>query len=272
MDVNIYQVDAFTNTVFKGNPAAVCITEQSLDESMMLAIAAEMAVSETAFLALDTMQLRWFTPEVEVRLCGHGTLATAHILKQLGHYNRGDSIAFHTLSGVLTAELDHYCIHIVLPAPELNMTTEMNPELIRLLGIAPEHIVDYASFDNKQLIVIDSEEQLMQLKPDFSGMAKLAGRGVLVTAKAATVDVVSRYFAPWVGVNEDPVTGSAHCALAMYWAEKLNKTRLQAFQCSRRGGFVDVELLQSGAVKLSGQAVTVLQGKMTIACENTERY
>ena len=265
MDVNIYQVDAFTNEVFKGNPAGVCITEHGLDEQMMLAIAAEMAVSETAFLALDSMQLRWFTPEVEVRLCGHGTLATAHILQQLGRYNHGDSIAFHTLSGVLTAELDENCIHINLPAPELNMRAEINPELIKLLGIAPQHIVDYASFDNKQLIVIDSEALLTELKPDFSGMIKLAGRGVLVTAKAAKVDVVSRYFAPWVGVNEDPVTGSAHCALAVYWAEKLNKTRLRAFQCSRRGGFVDVELMQSGAVKLSGQAVTVLQGKMTIA-------
>ena len=265
MDVNIYQVDAFTNEVFKGNPAGVCITQHGLDETMMLAIAAEMAVSETAFLALDSMRLRWFTPETEVRLCGHGTLATAHILQQLGRYNHGDSIAFHTLSGVLTAELDENCIHINLPAPELNMRAEINPELIKLLGIAPQHIVDYASFDNKQLIVIDSEALLTELKPDFSGMIKLAGRGVLVTAKAAKVDVVSRYFAPWVGVNEDPVTGSAHCALAVYWAEKLNKTRLRAFQCSRRGGFVDVELMQSGAVKLSGQAVTVLQGKMTIA-------
>ena len=237
MDVNIYQVDAFTNTVFKGNPAAVCITEQGLDESMMLAIAAEMAVSETAFLALDTMRLRWFTPEVEVRLCGHGTLATAHILQQLGRYNHGDSIAFHTLSGVLTAELDENCIHITLPAPELNMRAEINPELIKLLGIAPQHIVDYASFDNKQLIVIDSEEQLMQLKPDFSGMAKLAGRGVLVTAKAAKVDVVSRYFAPWVGVNEDPVTGSAHTSLAPLWAQRLGKNVLS---CEQGGWHVAV--------------------------------
>ena len=265
MEVDIYQVDAFTNEVFKGNPAGVCITQHGLDETMMLAIAAEMAVSETAFLALDSMQLRWFTPEVEVKLCGHGTLATAHILQQLGHYHCGDRIAFHTLSGVLTAELDSQCIHLTLPAPELNMNAEINPELLRLLGIAPEHIVDYGSFDTKQLIVINSEALLMQLKPDFSGMAKLSGRGVLVTAKAAQVDVVSRYFAPWVGVNEDPVTGSAHCALALYWAEKLHKTRMTAFQCSRRGGFVDVELLNSGAVKLSGQAVTVLQGKMRVA-------
>jgi PhzF family phenazine biosynthesis protein len=265
MEVNIYQVDSFTDQVFKGNPAGVCITGHGLDEPMMLAIAAEMAVSETAFLALDSMRLRWFTPETEVRLCGHGTLAAAHILQQLGRYSRGDSIAFHTLSGVLTAELDENCIHITLPAPELNMRAEINPELIKLLGIAPQHIVDYAGFDIKQLIVIDSEALLTELKPDFSGMTKLAGRGVLVTAKATKVDVVSRYFAPWVGVNEDPVTGSAHCALAVYWAEKLNKTRLRAFQCSRRGGFVDVELLHNGAVKLSGQAVTVLQGKMTIA-------
>ncbi|GIU42548.1 PhzF family phenazine biosynthesis protein [Shewanella algidipiscicola] len=266
MEVNIYQVDSFTSEVFKGNPAGVCITEQSLDKSTMLAISAEMAVSETAFLALDTMQLRWFTPEVEVSLCGHGTLAVAHILKELGRNRTGDIIEFNTLSGILQAELDSDCIHLLFPAPRLDMATRVDPELIQFLGMAADSVIDYGTFDTKQLIVLDSEDELKRLAPNFGGLAKLQGRGVLVTAKSdSAVDFVSRYFAPWVGVNEDPVTGSAHCALCLYWSEKLHKSRMQGFQASSRGGHVDVELLASGLIKLSGQAVTVLKGQMKIA-------
>lgn len=266
MEVNIYQVDSFTSEVFKGNPAGVCITEQSLDKSTMLAISGEMAVSETAFLALDTMQLRWFTPEVEVNLCGHGTLAVAHILKEQGRNRTGDIIEFNTLSGVLQAELDSDCIHLSFPAPRLNMSRDMDPALIQLLGMTAESVIDSGTFDTKHIIVLDSEDSVKRLSPNFGRLAELQGRGVLVTAKSdSAVDFISRYFAPWVGVNEDPVTGSAHCALCLYWSEKLHKSRMQGFQASSRGGYVDVELLASGLIKLSGQAITVLKGQMKIA-------
>ena len=271
MEVNVYQVDSFTSEVFKGNPAGVCITDSALNESQMYAIAAEMAVSETAFLAMDTMQLRWFTPEVEVKLCGHGTLAVAHILKQLDLYKTGDTIGFHTLSGLLTAELDNDEIHLTFPAPVLEFDAEINVELIERIGLHKSNILDYGIFDTKQFIVISDEALLYQLEPDFSSMAKLQGRGVLITAQKSQtneiegVDFISRYFAPWVGVNEDPVTGSAHCALSVYWSKALNKTKLKAYQASRRGGYVDVEQLDANTVKLSGKAVTVLQGQMRIA-------
>lgn len=265
MELYVYQVDSFTSEVFKGNPAGVCITDTALEESTMFAIAAEMAVSETAFLATDTMQLRWFTPEVEVKLCGHGTLAVAHVLQEQGLYQVGDCIEFNTLSGVLIAELGAKEIHLSFPAPELAMDVKIDQQLIELLGISTSQIVDYGSFDSKQLIVVNDEALLHQLNPDFSGLVKLKGRGVVVTAKSiGDLDFVSRYFAPWVGVNEDPVTGSAHCALSVYWSKVLNKTKLKAYQASRRGGFVDVEQLDKKTVKLSGKAVTVLKGQMRI--------
>ncbi|MBD0785602.1 PhzF family phenazine biosynthesis protein [Vibrio sp. Y2-5] len=266
MELYVYQVDSFTSEVFKGNPAGVCITDTALDESTMFAIAAEMAVSETAFLVTDTMQLRWFTPEVEVKLCGHGTLAVAHVLQEQGLYQVGDRIEFNTLSGVLTAELGTEDIHLTFPAPELSMDVEIDEQLIERLGIPRPQVVDYGCFDSKQLIVINDEAHLHQLNPDFSGLLKLKGRGLVVTAKSKDdVDFVSRYFAPWVGVNEDPVTGSAHCALSVYWSTVLNKTKLKGYQASRRGGFVDVEQLDVNTVKLSGKAVTVLKGQMRIA-------
>lgn len=152
MEVKIFQVDSFTSDVFKGNPAGVCITESSLDEEMMLAIAAEMSLSETAFLSLNTMQLRWFTPETEVALCGHGTLATAHVLREQGLYSTGDTIEFSTLSGVLTAQLDHDGIHLVFPAPLLDMRASINTDLLHGLGLDVADVIAYGQFDNKQLL------------------------------------------------------------------------------------------------------------------------
>ncbi|GIB79146.1 MULTISPECIES: PhzF family phenazine biosynthesis protein [Vibrio] len=266
MEVSIFQVDSFTSEVFKGNPAGVCITETSLDEATMRAIAAEMAVSETAFLSLSTMQLRWFTPEIEVSLCGHGTLAVAHVLKEQGIYKTGDVLEFKTLSGILTAHLDENSIHLIFPTPMLDMQVSPNIDMLNCLGLAQSNLIAYGQFDNKQIIVIDNESLLNDLSPDFSGLSKLKGRGVLVTAKSDSgVDFVSRYFAPWVGVNEDPVTGSAHCALCVYWSKMLGKFQLKGYQASKRGGFVDVELLNPNQVKLSGQAVTSLSGRMKIA-------
>ncbi|EPT9252787.1 PhzF family phenazine biosynthesis protein [Vibrio alginolyticus] len=266
MEVEIFQVDSFTSEVFKGNPAGVCITESSLDEETMLAIAAEMSLSETAFLSLSTMQLRWFTPRTEVALCGHGTLATAHVLKEQGLYNTGDTIEFATLSGVLTAQLDHEEIHLVFPAPTLDMRASINKDLLHGLGLDAANVVAYGQFDNKQLVVINDEFVLEQLDPDFGALLKQKGRGVVITAQSSTdADFVSRYFAPWVGVNEDPVTGSAHCALCVYWAKELNKKQLKGFQASKRSGVVHTELLSTEHVKLSGNAVTILRGYMRIA-------
>ena len=265
MELQIYQVDAFASELFKGNPAGVCITETALEERLMLAIAAEMAVSETAFLALDTMQLKWFTPQVEVKLCGHGTLATAHVLKSLGMYQQGDSIAFNTLSGLLTADLNRDSIDLYFPAPKLDLTVDINADLLRLLGLSEGDVIDYGEFDSKQLIVVNDEQKLLALQPDFNGLKALSGRGVLVTARSSSRhDFTSRYFAPWVGVDEDPVTGSAHCALGLYWSEKLDKAKLQGYQASSRGGYVGVELVEPSVVKLSGCAVTALSGSMTI--------
>ncbi|HHX8453844.1 TPA: PhzF family phenazine biosynthesis protein [Vibrio diabolicus] len=266
MEVKIFQVDSFTSDVFKGNPAGVCITESNLDEEMMLAIAAEMSLSETAFLSLNTMQLRWFTPETEVALCGHGTLATAHVLREQGLYNTGDTIEFVTLSGVLTAQLDHDDIHLVFPAPILDMRASINTDLLHGLGLDVADVIAYGQFDNKQLIVINDESLIEQLEPDCSALLKQKGRGVVITAQSSTdADFVSRYFAPWVGVDEDPVTGSAHCALCVYWAKELGKAQLKGFQASKRSGVVYTELLNPECVKLSGSAVTMLRGDMRIA-------
>lgn len=265
MELQIFQVDAFASELFKGNPAGVCITETALEEGLMLAIAAEMAVSETAFLSLDSMQLKWFTPQVEVKLCGHGTLATAHVLKSIGMYQQGDSIAFNTLSGVLTAELNSDSIDLAFPAPYLDFIVEADADILRLLGLSASDVVDYGMFDSKQFIVIDDEQKLLELTPDFNGLKALAGRGVLVTAQSnADQDFTSRYFAPWVGVDEDPVTGSAHCALGVYWANKFSKHKVLGYQASARGGYVGVEVLSPSLVKLSGSAVTALSGVMTV--------
>lgn len=266
MELEIYQVDAFTTEAFKGNPAGVCITEHSLSESLMLSIAGEMAVSETAFLSLSDMRLRWFTPKAEVKLCGHGTLAVAHILQEKGHVNPGDKVNFDTLSGTLTASVGESYIELDFPSPVIAFDVSTSNELLANLGISPSRVVSYGTFDSKVFIEVDDEATLLNLKPNFEAMTRAAGRGVLVTARAVSLDVdfVSRYFAPWVGVNEDPVTGSAHCALTVYWSEKLAKLRLQGYQASERGGYVATELLANGNTKLIGSAVTVIKGLMQV--------
>ena len=266
MDLDIYQVDSFTTEAFKGNPAGVCITEHGLTKALMLSIAEEMAVPETAFLSLSDMQLRWFTPEVEVALCGHGTLAVAHVLKEMGIANIGDSIIFNTLSGVLSAKLQESSIALDFPAVDLTFTDLKKKELLLHLGIEEEDVVSFGQFDAKDFIEIKSEDALLNLMPNFDGLKKLSGRGVLVTTESSSneLDFVSRYFAPWVGINEDPVTGSAHCALAVYWAKKLNKSFLNGYQASSRGGYISTELLPTGRIKLIGSAITTIKGKLKI--------
>lgn len=262
MKLEIYQVDSFTHEAFTGNPAGVCITEHPLDESLMFSIAAEMAVSETAFLSLNDFNLRWFTPEVEVNLCGHGTLAMVHILKQKEFVSIGDEVVFETLSGQLEVTVGEHEIEMLFPAAELEFDTPVNTELLALLGLQESEIVSYVQFGPKYLIETINEQTLRSLSPNFDGLNKLEGRGVVVTAKSdfSHVDFVSRHFGPWVGINEDPVTGSAHCALAVYWGNKLNKSALRGFQASKRGGFVGVELMPNERVKLIGSAVTVIEG------------
>lgn len=268
MQFEIYQVDSFTRDAFKGNPAGVCITTEPLSEDLMRAIAAEMAVSETAFLNTTDLSLRWFTPLVEVALCGHGTLAAAHVMQQKGLVTTGQTLRFNTLSGVLVAKILDKGIELDFPVPTV-ITQEIDPRLLEHLGIETEQVVQSCVFDGKQLVEIESQAALLSLTPNFAALKDLPGRGIVVTARAASEDIekldfISRYFAPWVGVDEDPVTGSAHCALSLYWAKKLGKTRFSAYQASSRGGYLTTELLTENRVKLIGNAKTVISGMLSV--------
>ncbi|WP_108650622.1 PhzF family phenazine biosynthesis protein [Dongshaea marina] len=264
MELEIYQVDAFTSQLFKGNPAGVCITQQPLGEPLMLAIAAELAVSETAFFSLNDSRLRWFTPRAEVNLCGHGTLALTHVLKEKGLASLNEEISFNTLSGALRVKVTPENIELNFPEAELELDLPMEEELLSLLGLHSKQVLAYGRFDKKILIEVQNEQILEGLKPNFEGLRELEGRGVLITAKATSTvhDFTSRYFAPWVGVNEDPVTGSAHCALAVYWGNKLTCSSLLGYQASERGGYVRLERLENQRVKLIGQAVTAFKGTL----------
>lgn len=265
MELAIYQVDAFSNGPFSGNPAAVCITPDALDAATMQKIAAEMAVSETAFLAMGNRQLRWFTPLAEVDLCGHATLATAHILQQTNQLKVGESIEFTTLSGPLTATARQDGIELDFPLTPPDMNHVPNEHILAALGLHESERVACGRFGAKEMIVVGDAQLVDRLTPDFQALAALPGRGVAVTAPGnGRYDFISRYFAPWVGVNEDPVTGSAHCALAAYWSERLGKRTLTAWQASARGGAIDIELTATGRVLLSGKGHTVLAGTLFI--------
>lgn len=249
--MEIVVVDAFTDRPFAGNPAAVCRLSGPTDEVWMKNLAREMNLSETAFLIPDgdSYQIRWLTPAVEVDLCGHATLASAHVLFGEG----SESLRFSSRSGPLTAtRLPDGWIRLDFPAtvPEQCPSPE---GLLEALGCAAVW-VGRSRFD--YLVEVDSETTVRALKPDHSRLAKLEVRGIMVTARGADYDFVSRFFAPGAGVAEDPVTGSAHCSLTPYWAGKLGKDRMLAFQASPRGGVVRVELA-GDRVYLEGQAVTV---------------
>ena len=261
MGQTIIQVDAFTNRPFTGNPAAVCVLPGPRDERWMQHVAREMNLSETAFLYRegDGFRLRWFTPTVEVDLCGHATLASAHVLWEEGHLAPEEPARFHTRSGLLTAERKGDWIELDFPAePEAPATAP--PELIQALGVTPTY-VGRNRFD--YLIEVESEEIVRNLRPDFGLLRTVPMRGVMVTSRAdsAAYDFVSRFFAPAVGVEEDPVTGSAHCCLGPFWQERLGKDEFVAYQASPRGGVVRVRV--AGArVYLGGQAVTVMRGEL----------
>jgi len=259
MPVKLFQVDAFTDTPFSGNPAAVCLLAGERSAKWMQDVAAEMNLSETAFLwpLTEGYSLRWFTPATEVDLCGHATLASAHTLWESGTLDKSQPAIFFTRSGKLTAVLEDDGIEMDFPASEAE-TAEVSPDLLVALGTGA---VEVLRAGNKLLIVVDGEDKVRRLQPDFAALSSLPERGVMVTSRANTagIDFVSRYFAPWVGIDEDPVTGSAHCVLGPYWAKKLGKSNLRAYQASARGGVLDVRP-EGGRVYLRGRAVTVLSG------------
>lgn len=262
--MRIFKLDAFTNQPFSGNPAAVCLLAHPHPETWMQAIAQEMNVSETAFICpvKDGFNLRWFTPVIEVDLCGHATLATAHILWEANYLTANETAKFHTKSGLLTAKRKQNWIELNFPAePAKEVPT---PEgLLESLGINQPVFVGKNRFD--YLVEIDSEEMLRNLKPDFARLATIQARGVMVTSQSQTneFDFISRFFAPQSGIDEDPVTGSAHCCLGPHWQQKLNKSSFNAFQASRRGGVVKVRV-SDYRVYLQGQSVIVMRGELMV--------
>lgn len=262
----LLQIDAFTEHPFGGNPAAVCLLDAAADAAWMQRVAAEMNLAETAFVvpAGDRFGLRWFTPTVEVALCGHATLASAHALWQVGRVAPGIRIAFETLSGTLTAERDGDRIAIELPSRPAVAAT-LPPGLVDALGAAPVSVWETTpgKAHGNMLAEFAHEAEVRALAPRFERLRRYEF-GVIVTAPGSgRHDFVSRYFAAPYGIDEDPVTGSAHCTLAPFWAERLGKTRLVAWQASARGGELHVALL-GDRVRLSGHAVTVLTGDLVV--------
>ena len=259
----ITQVDAFADRPFVGNPAAVCILDAARDESWMQTIAREMNLSETAFLVKNGRgyNLRWFTPLVEVDLCGHATLASAHVLWEQGLLKPDQTAIFETRSGKLTARKNGNWIELDFPASQITPEPALKEATEAALG-AKALFVGRSRFD--LVVEIGSEDAVRALKPEVGKIGRLETRGLIVTSRASAAsgyDFVSRFFAPAAGVDEDPVTGSAHCALGPYWKEKLGRDGLTGFQASARGGIVRTRC-EGDRVILSGQAVTVFRGEL----------
>ena len=258
--IRCWQVDAFTNRPFGGNPAAVCWLEQEADPVWMQSVAAEMNLSETAFVRKldDGLELRWFTPTVEVDLCGHATLATAHALWS-SQVVSGEPLRFQTRSGLLTCTQDGEFINLDFPAtPPIEI--DIPAGLSEALGVTPSY-VGQSRFD--LVAAYPSAEIVRQLKPNFRALEQFRVRGVIVTGPSDDdqFDFVSRFFAPAVGVDEDPVCGSAHCCLTPYWAQRLGRSELMAHQVSARGGVLRLRL-NGDRVTLGGQAVTIWRGEL----------
>jgi PhzF family phenazine biosynthesis protein len=270
MNLPVYQVDAFTDRPFSGNPAAVCLLDDERDDRWMQEVAAEMNLSETAFLLSkpDGYDLRWFTPKVEVDFCGHATLASAHVLWETGRLPPELPARFSTRSGLLTAVRRGEWIELDAPA-DPPQPTAPPAGLIEALGVEPRY-VGRGRFD--YLVEVDSEALLRGMAPDLARLATVETRGIIVTCAAGPTsggthlphnDFLSRFFAPAAGIDEDPVTGSAHCCLGPFWGARLGKSELQGFQASQRGGWVRMRL-EGERVALLGQAVTVLRGELTV--------
>jgi PhzF family phenazine biosynthesis protein len=268
--IPLLQIDAFAAGPFTGNPAAVCLLEDDRPEEWMQKVAAEMNLSETAFVraAGDAYRLRWFTPTVEVALCGHATVASAHALWETGRLREDQEARFDTLSGRLLARRRGALVEIDMPAMRLDETAA--PEALRrALGAAPVRCLrtpDRGHGDWDYLLELDAEESVRGLRPDFAALRRDVTAGVVVTAPASRTkaDFVSRYFAAAQGIDEDPVTGVAHCSLGPFWGRRLGRKEgeeMIGYQASARGGFVHVRLA-GDRVRLAGEAVTVLRGEL----------
>lgn len=259
--IPLFQVDAFTDHPFTGNPAAVLLLREDAPVDWMLKVAQEMNLSETAFVFPmgDLFSLRWFTPRVEVELCGHATLSAAHVLWETGTVPVTQSIHFSTLSGVLGARRVEDVIELDFPKGALE-PAELPAGVIAVVGGLP---VNSVVSGEKWLLEYGTEAEILELKPDYHSLARIQGRGLIVTSRSdrAEVDFISRYFAPWIGINEDPVTGSAHTILGPYWGAKLGKLEMVAHQVSARGGVVRVRLA-GNRVYIGGKAVTVVKGTL----------
>ncbi|MEM7206418.1 MAG: PhzF family phenazine biosynthesis protein [Pseudomonadota bacterium] len=260
MKLPIYQVDAFASQLFAGNPAAVVRLEAPLDETTMQAIAAENNLAETAFVHAGEsgMSIRWFTPTVEVDLCGHATLAAAHVYFEYLEFAE-DRISFDSKSGPLAVERSDGQLFLDFPADHLE-PVDPPAEIAQATGLEPQRV--FRGRDDF-LAVFDSESDIANMSPDFSVIAKLPARGLIATAKGNEVDFVSRMFAPQSGIPEDPVTGSAHTTLTPYWSERLGKNELSARQISARGGEL-VCINQGARIRIGGRATTYLIGQIFV--------
>ncbi|WNC32419.1 MULTISPECIES: PhzF family phenazine biosynthesis protein [unclassified Thermosynechococcus] len=265
MPLPLYQVDAFTQEPFRGNPAAVCVLGTFFEDATLAAIAREMNLSETAFVVplASGFHLRWFTPVAEVDLCGHATLATAHVLWQ--HQGVVGDLEFHTRSGLLCAQRLGDWIALDFPQqPVMPLADQqVQASIIAALGTPP---IFMGQAGSDLLVDLVDASAVAQLKPDFDQIARLPCRGLIVTAQAngAEYDIVSRFFAPQLGIPEDPVTGSAHCSLYPYWRAKLGKDKLLAYQASARGGVIKIHPHRGDRLRLLGQAVTIFAGELLL--------
>lgn len=262
MKIPMYQVDAFTEEIFRGNPAAICILKEWLDEKLMQNIAMENNLSETAFCIVkeDLCELRWFTPEEEIDLCGHATLATAYVIFEILNYP-GSTVKFTTKSGILTVEKQGDIMTMEFPSRE-GTKVEITEQLIKSLGKEPK-----AAYKSRDLMVVyENEQEIRGLNPNMEKLKLVDAFGIIVTAKGESSDFVSRYFAPSCGVPEDPVTGSAHCTLIPYWSKILGKNKMIAHQLSKRGGVLQCEHV-GDKVKISGKAKLFFKGEIYLECD-----
>ena len=261
MKIPFYQADAFTDIPFKGNPAAVCLLEKELPDDIMQTIAAENFLPETAFVRplSDGYALRWFSPKVEIPLCGHATLATAHILWEQGIVPQDQVLTFHTLSGKLTVEKEGEWLHLDFPG----FGEERFPEDTRLERAIGVPVIRYTRMHHFLILEIEDAEQIPVLQPDLNILQEYEPVVVTAGTKRGPYDFVSRVFGPSIGIPEDPVTGSAHCCLGPYWGKRSGKEELLAYQASERGGEVKIRL-SGDRVRLSGKGVTVIEGGLNV--------
>lgn len=263
MKFQLFQVDAFTGKIFGGNPAAVCPLEKWLPDEIMQKIANENNLAETAFYVKkdDDYELRWFTPVKEVNLCGHATLATAFVMFEIFKFNK-PQINFHTRSGILSVKKEKDILKMNFPADKI-IKIEPLPLIAEALSIQPAELVEAWKGKDDYMVILPSQKHVEDLEPDFRLIRRLGSRGIICTSKGGNVDFVSRCFYPQYGIDEDPVTGSAHTTLTPYWAEKLKKKKLIAKQISKRGGDIMCELLND-RVEISGQACLYMVAEINI--------